>query len=59
MMTLEQLELLLWTLERAQSTNDGVGIWLPEQYSKDLRTSITLIKKEIAEAKQRRKSFTG
>lgn len=49
MLNLKQLELLKYTLERAIQSNDGTGVWLPEEYSKDLRACLKMVKEQIIE----------
>lgn len=46
-MNIAELELLKNTLEEAERADTGSGHWLPEEFKRDLRESIELVKREI------------
>lgn len=46
-MNRKQLKLLKNTLEETERAFTGVGHWLPERYSKDLRKSINLVNRAL------------
>lgn len=52
-MELMNLERVLSVLERAQSSYDGTGHWLPQKYSSDLAQAIKIVRKELHAARPR------